>query len=58
MPLATLDLSEEAAAGELRALYGADFALVRPDQHIAWRGDDRADAREVLERVTGHAAAA
>lgn len=22
-----------------RALYGADFALIRPDQHVAWRGN-------------------
>jgi 2-polyprenyl-6-methoxyphenol hydroxylase-like FAD-dependent oxidoreductase len=53
IPLAQLDLSGEPGAGELRELYGADLALVRPDQHLAWRGDARADARAVLERVTG-----
>ncbi len=53
IPLAELDLSREPATSELRELYGADFALVRPDQHLAWRGDDGADARAVLERVTG-----
>ncbi len=55
IPLAVLDLSREPAAGGLRELYGADLALVRPDQHLAWRGDARADARAVLERVTGRA---
>lgn len=32
-------------------LYGAKLALVRPDQHVAWRGDSWAG---VLARVTGH----
>jgi 2-polyprenyl-6-methoxyphenol hydroxylase-like FAD-dependent oxidoreductase len=25
--------------GRLRSLYGARLALIRPDQHVAWRGD-------------------
>jgi 2-polyprenyl-6-methoxyphenol hydroxylase-like FAD-dependent oxidoreductase len=53
IPLAQLDLSGEPAASDLRELYGADLALIRPDQHLAWRGDERADARAVLERLTG-----
>ena len=53
IPLARLDLSREPGVGELRELYGADLALIRPDQHLAWRGDARADARAVLERLTG-----
>ncbi len=53
IPLAPLDLSGEPAASDLRELYGADLALIRPDQHLAWRGDERADARAVLERLTG-----
>jgi len=24
---------------EVRDLYGAGMALIRPDQHVAWRGD-------------------
>ena len=24
---------------EIRDLYGAGMALIRPDQHVAWRGD-------------------
>ncbi|MGK5531428.1 FAD-dependent monooxygenase [Streptomyces sp. URMC 129] len=30
------------------------LALVRPDQHVAWHGDDGRTARAVLRRVTGH----
>ena len=44
MPLKQLDCD----SAEGRALYGADCVLIRPDHHIAWRGDSRADAAEVL----------
>lgn len=38
----------------LPARYAARFALIRPDQHVAWRGDALpADAAELLARVTG-----
>jgi 2-polyprenyl-6-methoxyphenol hydroxylase-like FAD-dependent oxidoreductase len=50
VPLDVLDL----AVPEARDLYDADLALVRPDLHIAWRGNrapDDADA--LLARVTG-----
>ena len=43
---------------EVAAIYGKDMILVRPDQHIAWRGRgpaDRRDAAAVLSRVLGHA---
>ncbi|MCV9938876.1 FAD-dependent monooxygenase [Boseaceae bacterium BT-24-1] len=34
--------------------YGARFALIRPDQHVAWRGDALpADCEALLARVTG-----
>lgn len=38
----------------LRDLYGARMALIRPDQHVAWRSD-RLDcpARAILDRVRG-----
>ena len=36
---------------DVRALYGADMALVRPDQYVAWRGDRWAP--EALRRATG-----
>lgn len=34
----------------LKQLYGADFTLVRPDQHVAWRGDSWTNA---FYRATG-----
>ncbi|WP_116453662.1 FAD-dependent monooxygenase [Blastococcus litoris] len=48
VPLAVVDLPE------LRPLYGADLVLVRPDQHVAWRGSaaDRPD--DLLRTVVGH----
>ena len=53
VPLAQLDLSGQRATPQWRDLYGADLALVRPDQHIAWRGSGRVDAGWVLGRATG-----
>jgi 2-polyprenyl-6-methoxyphenol hydroxylase-like FAD-dependent oxidoreductase len=36
----------------LEALYGARLALIRPDQHVAWRGDALpADSRALLDAV-------
>ena len=37
----------------LRALYEADMALIRPDQFIAWRGNNAADASKALLRAVG-----
>jgi 2-polyprenyl-6-methoxyphenol hydroxylase-like FAD-dependent oxidoreductase len=38
----------------LRELYGAPLALIRPDQHVAWRGEgDDLDAADLMRRVTG-----
>jgi 2-polyprenyl-6-methoxyphenol hydroxylase-like FAD-dependent oxidoreductase len=51
IPFATFDVP----LAEARALYEADLALIRPDQHVAWRGNrlpDDCDA--LLARVTGH----
>ena len=36
LPLAVLDVDAEGAAG----LYGRKLVLSRPDQHVAWRGDE------------------
>ncbi|WP_235697793.1 FAD-dependent monooxygenase [Cupriavidus metallidurans] len=41
-----------------RALYGAPAVLIRPDHHIAWRGEPSADAAGVLAMATGGADAA
>jgi 2-polyprenyl-6-methoxyphenol hydroxylase-like FAD-dependent oxidoreductase len=50
MPLSVVTL----AAEEARDLYEADFALIRPDQIVAWRGNSTAEAAAVLRRATGH----
>ena len=39
----------------LRGRYAARFALIRPDQYVAWRGDSVPEPGPLLERVTGHA---
>jgi hypothetical protein len=54
VPLTIIHLTDP----RLRELYGSDNVLVRPDQHVAWRGShlpsEGADA--VLDVVLGHAA--
>ena len=43
-----------APRGSVAALYRARYALIRPDQHVAWRGDSLpADAMPLLKRVSG-----
>ena len=37
----------------LRRLYGAPLALVRPDMHVAWRGEDVADPVTILDIARG-----
>jgi hypothetical protein len=50
IPLAVLHLPLQ----ELRALYEADLALIRPDQHVAWRGSvASADPDAVLSQASG-----
>ncbi len=49
IPLVVLHLAEP----RLASLYGARFALIRPDQHVAWRGDVLPPAGPLLDRVTG-----
>lgn len=39
----------------VREIYGADLVLVRPDHHIAWRGEASASAAAVLALACGHA---
>jgi 2-polyprenyl-6-methoxyphenol hydroxylase-like FAD-dependent oxidoreductase len=41
------------AAPELRALYEAPLALIRPDQIVAWRGHSADEAASVLARASG-----
>jgi 2-polyprenyl-6-methoxyphenol hydroxylase-like FAD-dependent oxidoreductase len=51
MPFAVLDID----LAEAPALFGRKLVLVRPDQHIAWRGDSLpSDVDGLLGRVSGH----
>jgi 2-polyprenyl-6-methoxyphenol hydroxylase-like FAD-dependent oxidoreductase len=38
---------------DIRDLYGADAALIRPDQVVAWRGNNPCDALEVVATASG-----
>ena len=50
VPVKALDVQSPAA----RDLYERDIVVVRPDQHVAWRGNaDPPDAADVVARVTG-----
>ena len=50
MPLTIVDRPE----AEIRDLYEADLALIRPDQIVAWRGDRVPDdPAALLARLTG-----
>jgi len=51
VPLQVLSLNEPA----LEAVYGRDALLVRPDQHIAWRGSETTvvDGAKILSRALG-----
>jgi 2-polyprenyl-6-methoxyphenol hydroxylase-like FAD-dependent oxidoreductase len=45
----------EVASPVARDLYERDIVVVRPDQHIAWRGNaDPPDAAEVVAQMTGN----
>jgi 2-polyprenyl-6-methoxyphenol hydroxylase-like FAD-dependent oxidoreductase len=51
VPLEVIDLSGES---EVHALYGAAHILVRPDGHVAWRGDGMPDSVDhVVDTVRG-----
>lgn len=48
MPLRVLDLVH---LPRLRTLYEDDLVLVRPDQHVAWRGASAAGPAALLRHV-------
>jgi len=55
IPLRHVTIAEPAA----RELYERDLVLIRPDQHVAWRGNaGPADPERVLDTVTGRSAPA
>lgn len=50
VPFSRVELADPA----IRAIYEARFALVRPDGHVAWRGDEiPADVQGLADRVRG-----
>ena len=51
VPVKVLDVAEDAA----RDLYERDLAIIRPDQHVAWRGNRPPDDPGALwATITGH----
>jgi 2-polyprenyl-6-methoxyphenol hydroxylase-like FAD-dependent oxidoreductase len=51
VPLARFDIDD----AEIGALYGARAVLVRPDGHVAWRGDRvPSDAEALIATISGH----
>jgi 2-polyprenyl-6-methoxyphenol hydroxylase-like FAD-dependent oxidoreductase len=52
-PFEVLDIDSDAA----RAVYEADYVLVRPDLHVVWRGNEPPnDADRLVDLATGHGA--
>ena len=51
VPLTVVDLRSQ-VVGER---YGASLLLIRPDQHVAWRGAsvDRVTAGSIIDRIRG-----
>ncbi|MEV4453484.1 hypothetical protein AB0K24_50615 [Streptomyces mirabilis] len=50
VPLDVVDVRDARA----RALYERDLVVVRPDQHVAWRGDTPpGDPLHVIDRIRG-----
>ncbi len=50
VPMIALDVADT----DVHELYACDLALIRPDQHVAWRGNaEPSDAAQLLARVTG-----
>jgi hypothetical protein len=49
VPLRAVVIDDPAVA----SLYGAALVLVRPDAHVAWRGDDAVSPDAILDRVRG-----
>ena len=56
IPVTVLALTGDAtelSTAQLRERWGADLLLIRPDQHVAWRGSDPAVAAAGLLRAAG-----
>jgi 2-polyprenyl-6-methoxyphenol hydroxylase-like FAD-dependent oxidoreductase len=51
VPLTVVDVPDRAA----RDLYACDLCLIRPDQHVAWRGNEVREAERIIDQVIGAA---
>ena len=51
VPLKVLHLNSQ----EAQALYAANCVLIRPDHHVAWRGDAGANPERLLAMVCARA---
>ena len=49
IPLKVLNIDQASA----RDIYQRDFVLIRPDQHVAWRGNRLPDPAATLSRLVG-----
>jgi hypothetical protein len=50
VPLSVVEIRDSHA----RSIYERDLVLIRPDQHVAWRGNTvPADALSIIDRVRG-----
>jgi 2-polyprenyl-6-methoxyphenol hydroxylase-like FAD-dependent oxidoreductase len=52
IPLSILHIENDAA----HELYGADMVLIRPDHHVAWRGDFDASSGAILSKACANGA--
>jgi hypothetical protein len=50
MPLTVMAIESE----EAHIIYGANLALIRPDQIVSWCGNSAAQAVNALRRAVGH----
>jgi hypothetical protein len=48
-----LEVRDLVSVPRLRSLHDADLVLVRPDQHVAWRGTTVPDPVGLIRRVVG-----
>ena len=51
--LKIVHLADNTERNALREIYSAGYALIRPDQIVAWRGNDAQSALIALERLRG-----
>ena len=49
VPLTVLDVPDR----EVHDLYACDLCLIRPDQHVAWRGDAVREAERIIDQIVG-----